>query len=121
MTASTSALQRRVVHAKCVSMCMSIHMSIHKKSSRPHVGYLGAELTRSHLLLPIEPHGLSGLGIRFKRASSGKLQIFNNGHSVQVQGGGLAGDVTWLDGKRYKLQQFNFHRLSETTGARIYS
>ena len=32
-----------------------------------------------------------------------------------MQGSGLASDSTVLDGKTYKLLQFHFHRLSETT------
>ena len=55
------------------------------------------------------------LVIQFRPAARGTLSIVNNGHAVQVQGDGLTGDATRLDGVSYALQQFHFHRHSETT------
>ena len=62
-----------------------------------------------------KPATISALEFHFGATPSGSLQLFNNGHSVQVQGSGLASDSTVFDGKTYKLLQFHFHRLSETT------
>ena len=55
------------------------------------------------------------LAVAFKPATRGSLKIFNDGHTVQVQGAGLKGSSTQLDGVSYALQHFHFHRLSETT------
>jgi carbonic anhydrase len=55
------------------------------------------------------------LAVAFKPAGPDTLHIFNDGHTVQVQGAGLKGSSTQLDGVSYALQQFHFHRLSETT------
>ena len=57
----------------------------------------------------------ASLAIAFRPAGSGTLSIVNNGHAVQVQGDGLKGDSTRLGGVSYALQQFHFHRHSETT------
>ena len=41
-------------------------------------------------------------------------EIFNNGHTIQVNANG-SGGYAELDGKRYQLLQYHFHHLSEHT------
>ena len=43
-----------------------------------------------------------------------KPEVFNNGHTIQVNANG-AGGYAELDGKRYQLMQYHFHHLSEHT------
>jgi carbonic anhydrase len=53
------------------------------------------------------------LGIVFRKAAAGSLQVENTGRTIKVFGNGLIGDYTVLNGRKYKLQQFHFHSLSE--------
>ena len=41
-------------------------------------------------------------------------EVFNNGHTIQVNANGKGGYAE-LDGKRYQLLQYHFHHLSEHT------
>jgi carbonic anhydrase len=64
---------------------------------------------------PIDIHGAvpgTLAPIRFDYRASA-LHIIDNGHTVQVNYGG--GSSMTVDGKRYELVQFHFHRPSEET------